>query len=161
MAYEETQIEDDEFSDGETDETDNEEESEEAGKKGSGKILIAEMIILVFIAGSADLAEAAAFISAAVLVVGWVTWAIGLFFGVIASTVIFLWAFLRDARGQMMVAKKVIAIGLTGVLDTALGGAAPLRTIGLIIAIVLHNSADKLEKITKIVPGAAKKVFKK
>src|SRR3990167_10009236 len=146
MAYDDEDFNDDlALDEVEEGDEDGGEEGENSRKKGEeNKISLAEQIILILIAAPADLFEFIAPFVVAVLVVGWATWALALLFGLIASTIIFLWSLLRGARGEMIVAKKVVVVALSVFVDAATAGILPMRTFGLIIAIWLHNHADQI-----------------
>ena len=93
MAYDDEDFNDDlALDEVEEGDEDGGEEGENSRKKGEeNKISLAEQIILILIAAPADLFEFIAPFVVAVLVVGWATWALALLFGLIASTIIFLW----------------------------------------------------------------------
>jgi hypothetical protein len=153
MAYEDTLNENDELGDRAA-EYSEEDAYGESGAKTDGegdKIPLAETIIMVLIAATADAFELAAGFT--VCIDFCATYGLSLLFGVIASTVIFLWSCLRGTRsgGKMANAavKKVLIILLGEGADLILGGVLPLRTASLIISILYYNNQAMLNPSKK------------
>lgn len=153
MAYEDTLNENDELGDRVTEY--NEEEASGASGDTSGgegdKIPLAETIIMLLIAATADAFELAAVFTACIDFCA--TYSLSLLFGVIASTVIFLWSYLRGTRsgGKMANAavKKVLIIVFGAGADLITGGFLPLRTVSLIISILYYNNQATLNPSRK------------
>lgn len=133
------------FTGDETEDGADEEAAQGLGTSGEGnKISIAESVILVLIAASSDLFELLAAFAAAVPIVGWGVWALAFLFGLIASTIIFLWTFLRSVKGNFVTRvaiKKIVTMALGTLIDAITGGVLPLRTAALLLVIWLHNRA--------------------
>lgn len=146
MAYGETFNEDDEF-DGRAVESGEETAyvAPSIVQSQEGDVIsIAEIIILVLIAAPADAFEIAAAFTACVDFCA--TYTFSLLIGALASTIIFLWSFLRSVHGGFVTSlalKKVATIALGGALDLITGGALPLRTLTLLLVIWMHNRGAK------------------
>ncbi|MDP3956495.1 MAG: hypothetical protein Q8P97_00685 [bacterium] len=122
------------------------EELENAAKREPDLIGEAEATIFILIAVSADLFELIAAFAAIVPIVGWVTWGMALFFGIIASSIIFLWTSLRSVKGSFvtgLVLRKALIFFFGALIDSLTGGALPLRTAVLLLVIWMHNREAK------------------
>lgn len=119
------------------------------------KISLVEMILLLMVAAAADFFEIIAGLSIVLLI-------IGLFFGFLASSIIFLWAVLRGGTGYLIFRRIIITVG-GWFLDVALLGIFPIRTIALILTFWINNhnankrikeATTKIEEIEKTIKSA-------
>lgn len=139
----------DEFEDNEFEGKSEEELNAEADDSESAKISLPEIILVVSIAALADTLEILAAMALGVPVVGQVFFGASYIFGLCVSGILALWALLKGTASSAYV-KKMITVITGSTLDELTGGILPLRTITLIIAIMIHNRAEKVkqEKIT-------------
>ena len=122
------------------------EELENAAKREPDLIGEAEATIFILIAASADLFEIFAFFAAIVPVIGWATFGMALFFGIMASSIIFIWTLSRSVKGSFVTGlalRKALAFFFGAFIDTLTGGVLPLRTVTLLIVIWMHNRGAK------------------
>jgi len=102
---------------------------------------------VLFWAILADALEFLGFMLAATLI-GSIVWFLALIMGSLVSACIFLWAFLRGGQGPGMIKyaiKKVLIMMGGQVAEYATGGALPVRTISLVIAIWFNNHVAREE----------------
>lgn len=106
-------------------------------------IHIPEIILIVMVALSADLAEILGFVVITIPIVGIVIFALLYFFGLLASGTVILWSFLRGGINTKRSAKRIVTVLLSSSGDAVSGGVLPLRTVGIVVAIWLHNRDAK------------------
>lgn len=95
------------------------------------KISLVEGLLLLMLAAAADLLEIVAGLTVVLAI-------IGLFFGLLASGILILWARLRSGTSYLIFRRVII--NLAGwFLDVAFLGILPIRTIALLLTIWINN----------------------
>lgn len=129
-----------------------ENQTQETEDADRAKIGMVEGIVVVTIAGIADIAEILGTLVLPTPIIGQVSWFLAASYGIFTSAMLFIWAALRGmgttTRAGELLAKRTAAVVLGSVLDTVAGTILPIRTASVLIAIALNNS-PKLKKVTR------------
>ncbi|MBI3088896.1 MAG: hypothetical protein HYY99_01420 [Candidatus Colwellbacteria bacterium] len=116
------------------------------------KVGLVEALLLLMLAATADVFEIIAGLTV-------VLWIIGLILGLFVSGVIFMWAVLRGGSTYLIFRRVIITVG-GWLLDAALLGILPIRTIALFLTIWINNrdasrrGREAIEKIEEISKGS-------
>ena len=108
------------------------------------KIGLPETIIFTLLALFADAVEFLGASANILPVIGQAIWFFTWIFGLIVSLIILLWTFIRGVHGRSAI--KIAVARIVGfLLDSALIGWLPIRTVVLIVTIWLNNHLENKE----------------
>lgn len=120
----------------------------EKDKSSNAIISLPEKIIFIAISVVADALEIFAFLTIGIPAVGFGLWLMSYFFGIFVSAAIFVWSMFRGVNGSFFV-KKLLILGIGFLVDEAMLGVLPIRTLTLVVTIWLNNHIEQ-EKLTVI-----------
>lgn len=145
----------------------------EAAVGNQGKIGMAEGIIMGLMAMGGDGIEIFGGLVFGVPYVGTAIWLFCYFFGLLISAALFGWTLFRGNSGHVAgkyvekkMARKLLVMGISLLIDTLTGGPIPMKTVGVIATILVNNHMaqrdvkEETGKATKGVKKAAGLIFK-